>query len=88
MTLNQLYSYINDALKGTFIINEMVDIQARVKLKDGSIHTLKVVGVSKDIRDIPEEERNKMAGMYPLTLNTPTKRAQISIDCELNNVNP
>lgn len=79
MKLSEIYNHVNKSLKGSFVTNEEVEIQARVTLPDGTRHTLKFVKVETEVRDIPLNERVKMQGMYP-----PEKRAQISIECELN----
>lgn len=75
ITLEKLYKYINDSLKGTGIYNDCVTIEARVKLPDEDrIVGLKVIGVSfaKQELDVAQS-----SAMYPAK-----HKATIYIDCE------
>jgi hypothetical protein len=80
ITLDKLYEYMNKALKGSGVPNEEVRVVAKVKLPDEPKRYVYLsVGKAELIKErIPEEERVKMAGMYP-----PKDRAVMVIHCDI-----
>lgn len=78
ITLDQLYDYLNKALKGSYLANDEVRVVAQVKLPDEARTVYLKVGTAELIKQpIPESERAKMAGMYP-----PKERALVILHCE------